>query len=69
MEGINQLSPVNRSMIKEYVKKHEMGSDMAQKIKSKTKPIEIKSYKPKSIISNSTFGVVYKAEQTLINKE
>ena len=67
----SNISADSKDIIRNYVKPHEMGTEIAKKIKAKNfvKEIKIKSYTPKVIISNGTFGVVFKAECKIQGEE
>ena len=67
----SNISADSKDIIRNYIKPHEMGTEIAKKIKAKSyvKEIKIKSYKPKVIISNGTFGVVFKAEVETLGEE
>ena len=47
---------------KDYVRRHELGSEMAKRMAEKNGRTNIKTYKPNKIIGNGSFGVVFKAD-------
>ena len=67
----SNISADSKAVIRNYVKPHEMGSEMVKKMRAKnqSKAEKVRFYKPIKIISNSTFGAVFKAECTIRGEE